>query len=279
MVIGLFIADGLQLISIEYGMVLALLMLASVSLLDDLIGVPAGVRLLVHALAVALPLSLMHGALFAGFAPPWLDKLLTGILWIWFINLFNFMDGIDGISAVELISVGGGIGLISLIDGTFTSPLSVYALMIAVAACGFWWWNRHPAKIFLGDVGSVPLGFFMGYLLLYAAKAGYGFAAVILPAYYLADSGITLISRLWRGKKIWVAHSEHYYQRAVRKGWRHDTVTYWIFGINLLLILLATLAVLNPQLAVVFLAVAYFAVFMLLGFFAHEDMKPEHAPF
>lgn len=264
LIICLLIAD------INYAIILSLLMLAAVSLLDDLIDVPAIIRLLVQILAVALPLTLLQVPVFDGALPMWLDKLVTGILWVWFINLFNFMDGIDGISPSEMFSISLGFCLISVFNNTFPDPLSVYSLIVYAAACGFLWWNWHPAKIFLGDVGSVPIGFLMGYLLLLAVLSGYGYAAAILPAYYLSDSGITLFKRLVAGKKIWVAHSEHYYQRAVRKGMRHDSVVKFILGVNLLLILLAVLATINPEIAIFELAMAYMSVFMVLGFFAHE---------
>jgi UDP-N-acetylmuramyl pentapeptide phosphotransferase/UDP-N-acetylglucosamine-1-phosphate transferase len=273
LVIGLLIAD------INYGIVLAVLLLAAVSLMDDIIGVPALVRFLVQVMAVSIPLSMLHHPVLSEFLPGWLDTLLLAILWIWFTNLFNFMDGIDGISAAEMIAIGAGLVLITSLAGSFPDALSAYSLVIAAAACGFLWWNWHPAKIFLGDVGSIPIGFLLGYILLLAMQEGYGYAVAILPAYYLSDSTITLLKRLWRGKKIWVAHSEHYYQQAVRKGRRHDAVVRYISGINLLLALLATMSVIEPAIAMFNLAMAYTSVFMLLGFFAHTDHKPHHEHF
>lgn len=259
---------------IGYGVILALLMLAAVSLLDDLIGVPIIVRLIVQALAVAIPLSAMTDPIFSAFIPNWLDKTLAVLAWMWFINLFNFMDGIDGISAVEVICIGAGLYLFNVFVGGFPDELSTYSLIAAAAACGFLWWNWHPAKIFLGDVGSVPLGFLIGYLLLLAVMYGYEFSALILPAYYLSDATITLLKRVWQRKPFWQAHSEHYYQKAVRDGRSHESVVRYIFGINLLLILLATRAALEPDIAGFYAALAYLAVFMLLGFFAHTH--PSH---
>jgi UDP-N-acetylmuramyl pentapeptide phosphotransferase/UDP-N-acetylglucosamine-1-phosphate transferase len=273
LVICLLVAD------IDYGIILAVFMLAAVSLLDDLINVPAPVRLLVQVMAVLIPISMNHVPLFDGFLPVWLDKTVTAIAWIWFINLFNFMDGIDGISAVEMICIGLGFALITVIVGIFPVPLGVFGMVIAAAGCGFLWWNWHPAKIFLGDVGSVPIGFLLGYLLLIAATSGYAYPAAILPAYYLADGTITLLRRLWQRKKIWMAHSEHYYQKAVRHGRRHDTVSRYVFGVNLLLILLATFSVIDPEFNLLYLAVAYMTVFMMLGFFAHTPHNPHHEPF
>jgi UDP-N-acetylmuramyl pentapeptide phosphotransferase/UDP-N-acetylglucosamine-1-phosphate transferase len=259
----------LLVVDINYAVILALFLLAAVSLLDDLIGLPQWVRLLVQVLAVTIALGLMHTSLFGGLLPPWLDKLVIGVLWIWFINLFNFMDGIDGIAGTEMVGIGAGLLMINVMLGIFPNLLSYYGIILAFAGCGFLWWNWHPAKIFLGDVGSVPIGFLTAYFLLLTAEAGYGYSAAILPAYYLADSTITIARRHWHGKKIWQAHSEHYYQRAVRGGRKHSSVSRYIFGINLLLILLSTLSALNRSLGIFYLGTAYMAVFMLLGFFAH----------
>ena len=263
LVICLLVAD------ISYDIILSLLLLTAISLLDDLIGVPVIVRLGVQILAVAIPLSTMSDLILPAVLPNWLDKVIIGIFWVWFINLFNFMDGIDGLSATEMICIGIGLCLPAVLAGAFPDGLSTHSLIVVAAACGFLWWNWHPARIFLGDVGSIPIGFLLGFLLLIAIHDGYTYTALILPGYYLGDGTITLLRRLKKREKIWMAHSEHYYQRAVRAGRSHESVVRYIFGINLLLILLATLSVLHEEIAVVFVAIAYFAVFMLLGFFAH----------
>lgn len=264
MIIPMLIAD------IHWGIVLAFLILAAVSLLDDLISVPALIRLLVQIIAVALCLSIMKFELFDGYLPPIIEKIIVGIAWLWFINLFNFMDGVDGLSATEMISIGLGVALLIIFVGAFPNALAEYGMIIAAAGCGFWWWNKHPARIFLGDVGSIPIGFILGYLLVETARAGYLAAAIILPAYYIADASITLFKRIIRKQKIWEAHSEHYYQRAVRKGWSHQSVTIYIAGINILTGYIAIQSMLYPDLSMVFIALAYMAVFMLLGFFGYE---------
>lgn len=269
LVICLLVAD----MGIDYDIILSLLILTAVSLLDDIIGVPVSVRLVVQAIAVGLPLGTMPVMLSDGLLPDWAEQGGIFLLWLWFMNLFNFMDGIDGIAAVEMLCIAAGLCLLVSLIGVFPDRLSVYGLITAAAACGFLWWNWHPARIFLGDVGSIPIGFLLGYLLLLAAHNGYGYAALILPAYYLADGGLTLFKRLMRGEKIWVAHSEHYYQKAVRNGRSHDAVARYVFGINLLLILLAVFSALHPNLAMFYAALAYFSVFMLLGFFAHSHPK------
>ncbi|MGF1609544.1 MAG: glycosyl transferase [Kiloniellales bacterium] len=217
--------------------------LVLVSWLDDLRDLPAALRLLAQAVAVAVTLFSMRdaGPVFQGLLPPLLDRLAAGLLWLWFINLFNFMDGIDGISGVEAIALGLGVGLIAWLlelgEGEIALPW-----LLAAAAAGFLAWNWAPAKLFLGDVGSVPLGFLLGWLLLLLAAHGAWAAALILPAYYLADATVTLLCRAARRAALWQAHREHFYQRAVAGGRSHDQVSLAIAGCNLLLLALALVA-------------------------------------
>lgn len=273
MVIGLLLAD------INYAIILAIFMLAAVSLLDDIVSVHPLIRLLVQILAVMIPVEITYTAHFSEYIPLWLEKTALILAWVWFINLFNFMDGIDGISAAEMISISAGICMIITLVGAAPDNLFIYSVVVATAGAGFIWWNWHPAKIFLGDVGSIPIGFMLGYLLLLTAQHGYPYAALILPGYYLADGTITLLSRLARGKKIWQAHSEHYYQKAVRSGRSHNAVVCYIIGLNILLALLATLSVLDTDLIWLHLAVAGLAICLILGFFAHEKHNPDYEPF
>ena len=146
-----------------------------------------------------------------------------GLGWVWFINLFNFMDGIDGISGVECLGIGLGVAVIAALDGVPSGHGSL-GICLAAAAAGFLIWNWHPAKVFMGDVGSVPLGFLIGWLLLDMAAAGAWAPAVILPAYYLADATITLLRRLLRGAAPWQAHRDHFYQQATQAGRSHARV-------------------------------------------------------
>jgi UDP-N-acetylmuramyl pentapeptide phosphotransferase/UDP-N-acetylglucosamine-1-phosphate transferase len=187
---------------------------------------PITIRLAVQIFAVtyvlqATPASVVY---FGGFLPPVWDLLFAGILWLWFINLFNFMDGIDGIAGVETISIGCGISGVVLLAG-LSPALGWLSLIFISATIGFLWWNWHPAKIFLGDVGSIPLGFIFGWLLLMLAAEGQWPAAVILSLYYLTDATLTLLSRALRGQKIWQAHKKHFYQRAVQRGLSHAHVS------------------------------------------------------
>ncbi|MDX1974607.1 MAG: glycosyltransferase family 4 protein [Rickettsiales bacterium] len=264
---------------IHFAIILSALLLAAISLLDDLIQVPSGVRLLVQIMAVAIALITIDTPLFGGILPIWLERCILGLLWIWFTNAFNFMDGIDGISAAEMMAIGGGAALVVVMMGAFPSSLSLYGIIIAAAGCGFIWWNWQPAKIFLGDVGSIPIGFLLGYLLLLTSLNGHIYAALILPAYYIADSSITLFQRISRGERIWVAHSEHYYQKAVRSGRSHGAVVRYITCLNIILVCLAIYAELLPELAPFILCAAYLAVTMLLKFFAHTKHNPQQELF
>lgn len=218
-------------------------LLALVSWADDLKGLPVTLRLLAHGGAVALGLVPLaaSGLVFQGWLPPWLDVLAAGLLWLWFVNLFNFMDGIDGISGVETIAIGLGLALIASVAGWAEGYRTAPAL-IAAATAGFLIWNWAPARVFLGDVGSVPLGYLLGWLLLAAAIRGQWAAALILPLYYLADATITLARRAARGETVWHAHREHAYQRAARGGGRHDAVASAIALCNVVLIACALAA-------------------------------------
>ena len=221
----------------------AALLLAGVSWIDDLRGLPAWSRLAAHLAAVVAGLAALPEStlIFQGLLPTFLDRAVAGLLWLWFVNLFNFMDGIDGIAGVQSACLGIGLALVFTV-ASGTPIVALYGLTAAGAALGFLAWNWHPAKIFMGDVGSVPLGYLLGWLLLTAAASGYWAAAMILPLYYLADASITLARRVGRGARIWHAHREHFYQTAVRNGSSHAVVVRMILAANIVLIGLALAA-------------------------------------
>lgn len=223
---------------------------------DDLGGLPVRVRLLAQSAAVTCSLA----ALFWTGAPylqPDVDFGLSRSLllmigmpilligYIWFVNLYNFMDGIDGISAIETIAVLTGIVGIAVADGSSSPVLVVFPLIFAGAALGFLVWNWHPAKVFLGDVGSIPLGIAVGFFLLTFAAYGYLFSAMILPLYYIADATFTLFLRFRRGEKVWEAHRSHWYQRAALMVGHKKTALIILAG-NAGLVVLAYLALDYP---------------------------------
>ncbi len=226
--------------------------LAHLSWRDDLGGLPIGLRFLCHAVAVILGLAffLPEGRVFQGLLPPLLDRAAAALLWLWFVNLYNFMDGIDGISGVETVALGLGMALIATTAG-FDDGSVALALAAAAAGLGFLRWNWHPAKLFLGDVGSVPLGYLLGALLLALAARGLWAPALILPLYYLADATLTLFRRVLRGERFWQAHRQHFYQRALAPDGNHAAVARLILAGDALLLVLALLALNWPVLALI----------------------------
>jgi UDP-N-acetylmuramyl pentapeptide phosphotransferase/UDP-N-acetylglucosamine-1-phosphate transferase len=227
---------------------LGMIGLAIISFLDDREGVDFRLRLIVQFLAVGILFvpggvvpELLGGPVFQGILPLWLDSLFSIIMLVGFLNLFNFMDGIDGITAAQSIALGLGFVFISFFV-TEIKIIGVEGLVIAATMAAFLLLNWHPASLFLGDVGSIPLGYLLGFLLLGLAANGYWGAALILPAYYLTDGGMTFVKRLLNKEKIWEAHSKHAYQQAVRKGKSHDEVVKEISIYNAGLIVLAGLS-------------------------------------
>jgi len=223
--------------------VLGMVGLAAISWVDDLRDLSPALRLLAQFAAVALGIwALPRGAVFQGWLPPALDAVATALIWVWFLNLFNFMDGIDGIAATEAASIGLGLVLVASLGVAGSVALAAGAGGVAAAALGFLVWNWAPARIFMGDVGSVPLGYGLGYLLLEMARRGWWKAALILPAYFLADATLTLLRRLMRGERVWQAHREHFYQRAVQRGLGHDAVVWRVIAADAVLIACACAA-------------------------------------
>jgi UDP-N-acetylmuramyl pentapeptide phosphotransferase/UDP-N-acetylglucosamine-1-phosphate transferase len=243
------------------------LVLALVSWRDDVGGLSPTLRFAVQALAVAIGIAALPGAgtVFQHLLPPWLDRLAAGLLWLWFVNLFNFMDGIDGIAGSEAAAIGGGVALLALAHLDLVGlGNGMLGAAIAGAAVGFLRWNWSPATLFMGDVGSVPLGYLIGWLLLALAGAGLWAPALILPLYFLADASWTLLRRLLRGETIWRPHREHFYQRAVQAGRSHADVVLRILIADLVLIGAALWATEEggelPALAVAIVAVALLLV-------------------
>lgn len=202
-------------------------LLAAVSFADDRRGVTPAVRLLAQFVAVGIAIGLgpIDPARILPDLPPFVSTAVTVLSLVWFVNLYNFMDGADGIVGVE--TVGISVGLLSVLwlaPAALGSTSAAMALVVLAAILAFLRFNWHPARVFMGDIGSVPLGFIVGWLLLDLAANGYVAAALLLPGYFIADATITLAARLARGERIWLAHRQHFYQRAVSGGLSHAQV-------------------------------------------------------
>jgi UDP-N-acetylmuramyl pentapeptide phosphotransferase/UDP-N-acetylglucosamine-1-phosphate transferase len=213
-------------------------LLAAISWLDDLGGLSLSMRLVAQLVAVGLGIlpALPEELVFRGWLPPGLDAVAAVLLWLWFINLFNFMDGIDGLAGSEAAAIGIGLVLYASVGMTRSPGLALLSAAVAAAALGFLVWNWAPARIFLGDVGSVPLGYLLGCLLLGVTADGGWKIALILPLYFLADSTITLLRRLFRGERFWLPHRQHFYQRAAQRGLGHAEIVYRVIAADVLLV-------------------------------------------
>ena len=223
-------------------------LLAWVSWLDDLRTIGARYRFGVQFIAVLMGLFALtpFGPVTQGLLPLWLDRVIIGLAWLWFMNLYNFMDGIDGLAGAETAAIGIGVAAVILISPTMAEGWptgALIAITMAGASLGFLVWNWSPAKLFMGDVGSIPLGFLIAWLLFCLAAQGHLIAAIIIPLYFCTDASLTLIKRVLSGAKPWEPHRQHFYQRATQNGLSHGNTVAAICIGNVALIGCALLAV------------------------------------
>ena len=241
---------------------------ALVSWLDDRRGVPQPVRFLVHLAAAAWVVFCLGPVEVFGAGRLGLPAAIVTVLGItWVANLFNFMDGIDGLAAGEALSVGLAATLLCWRAGDL-EPTWLAAL-VAVAAAGFLPWNWSPARIFLGDVGSIFLGFILASLGVLGSQRGDvpAPAWLVLLGVFVVDATLTLVRRFARGERWFSAHRRHAYQRAVQAGLTHAQVSGAVMVVNVVLALLAWAAVARPHwagvaygLALILLLVLYWRV-------------------
>ena len=237
--------------------------LGIISWIDDLIMVSPAFRLSLQIVAVAVVLMLLpvEQRILSDDWPLLIERVLTGFFWVWLINLYNFMDGIDGLAACETIAICLGLVIIGNIIGLPTDML-ILAVALGGATLGFLPWNWHNSQIMLGDVGAIPIGYLIGFLLLNLAFKGYVVAALILPLYFLTDASFTLIHRFLRGEKFWMPHKEHFYQKVVQSGDSHDHVVLKIIATNIVLLCAAYWSISEPLWAAV-VAVAAVTILMV----------------
>jgi len=197
------------------------LALAAVSLLDDIFGMPAWLRLACHGAAAAV--LVWHAA--GSAAPAEIVLLVLGVAWI--TNLYNFMDGSDGLAGGMSVLGFGTYALAAELAGA--DAMAIVSSATAAASLAFLLLNFHPARIFLGDVGSIPLGFLAGGLGLVGWSDGLWplWFPLLVFGPFIGDATLTLARRLARRERVWQAHRDHYYQRLVRMGFGHRG-TAWI---------------------------------------------------
>src|ERR1043166_1288127 len=221
----------------------AAVLIAAVGAVDDVRAMPVLPRLLLQALAVAVVVATLPVELRV--VPPlpwWLERALLALAALWFVNLVNFMDGIDWMTVAETIPVAGALVVIGWL-GALPSATTVTALALLGAMPGFAPFNRPVARLFLGDVGSLPLGLLLAWLLMLLALNGLIAAALLLPLYYLADATLTLGRRLLGGERVWQAHRTHFYQRAADGGFTVAEIVGRVFAVNVVLAALGLISV------------------------------------
>ena len=242
--------------------------LAFICFIDDLRGISAFLKLIFQIICILPGLIFLFetGGLFREWMGPEFDIVVTGFIWLWFINLFNFMDGIDGITGSQVMILGFGIAVFAA-TGIITAQVLGPSIVFLAAAMGFLVWNWSPAKVFLGDVGSIPLGYLIGWCLISIQTETTTpltslIIIAILPGYYLADASITLGIRILRGNNPLEAHKNHFYQRASQNGASHASICQKILLANIFLLLVAFVLVgPHPIIALIFSGIIILILF------------------
>lgn len=238
---GILLALGMIAPNLPLELAVALGLLYTVSLLDDIRGVAARWRLAVHLIAAGV---FSASVLFDGYGA--LAALVTAVAIAWLANLYNFMDGSDGLAGGMTLFGFFFYGIAAWFAGS--TEFALVNFSIAAAAAAFLVFNFPPARVFMGDVGSVPLGFLAGALGLvgWVQRDWSWWFPVLVFSPFIVDASVTLVRRLWRREKVWEAHRDHYYQRLVLMGWGHRNTALVEYGLMLACGLLALAALATP---------------------------------
>lgn len=230
-------------VAIPPALIAATVVMALVGFADDIVSLPVLVRLVLQAAAVgAVVFTAPETARIVPAVPLALERGLVLLAGVWFVNLVNFMDGLDLMTVAEVVPITAALLLLGSL-GDLSWPAALVATALCGAMLGFAPFNKPVARVFLGDVGSLPIGLLLGWCLLELAWRGQPAAALLLPAYYLADSTITLFRRIIRREPFWSAHRTHFYQRATDIRLTVPQVVGRVFALNLLLAVLAIVSV------------------------------------
>lgn len=244
----------------------ATLFIAAVGFADDVHSIPVLPRLLLQAAAVAaIVFTAPDNLRIVDALPLWLERGLLLVAGLWFVNLVNFMDGLDLMTVAEAVPVSAAIALLGWL-GEVPASTTITAAALCGALLGFAPFNRPVAKIFLGDVGSLPIGLLLGWCLLQLAWHQQLAACVLLPLYYLIDATVTLVRRMMKREPFWAAHRSHYYQRATDNGFAVWQVVREVFALNAVLaaLAIASTRLQSPVIALLLVAVGALAVVLVL---------------
>jgi UDP-N-acetylmuramyl pentapeptide phosphotransferase/UDP-N-acetylglucosamine-1-phosphate transferase len=238
----------------------AVMTLMVVGVADDIFSLAPLPRLALQAVAVGAAVATLPAELRAlPVVPLAVERGVEIVAMLWFVNLVNFMDGIDWITVAETVPITVGLLILALLGAVPQTPALIAPALLG-AMLGFAPFNRPVAKLFLGDGGSLPIGLVLGWLLLQLAGNGHLAAALLLPLYYLADATITLLRRMARGERITQAHRSHFYQIATTGGFSVMGVVRRVFAANVVLVWLAVVTVLFDSIVFDAIALALGAV-------------------
>jgi Fuc2NAc and GlcNAc transferase len=260
---------------ILWPMLMGGLVIAYVGFLDDCKGLSQIARLLVHLTTFAVVFSFYPLPLSANPYLYWPLFILAVIASGWMLNLYNFMDGIDGIAASEGVFVFLSAALLIYISSDDTKIITVL-LCAAAALLGFLWLNWPPSKLFMGDVGSGFIGYLMALLIGITWKYGLMQPPVwaILLGFFIFDATATLFKRVIKGEQFYKAHKEHLYQRLARRWNSHKTITLFVILIDTVWLLpMAWLAIKYPEISFVILILAYFPIAIIYYYIEMTDNK------
>lgn len=226
----------------------AALAVAAISFLDDLSSIRPGIRIMIHfaAALAAVWFVVSPGAGSNQDGILGIGVVALGVIWlVGYTNVFNFMDGINGLASAQAIITGLGVPLVCYLGGAMDiEPATRLSLILGAAAAGFMPHNFPRARMFMGDVGSAPLGFLLAMVLVWVvsvAGPAYVVPILLLHSNFLLDAGITLLRRVARGDRWYEPHREHFYQRLIRSGRSHLFVTgleACLLGLTLFLVVL-----------------------------------------
>lgn len=224
--------------------------IAIIGAFDDIRPLPVAPRLLAQIGMVAIAILMTRSSdavrIFPTFLPQWIENIILIFAGVWFVNLVNFMDGLDWLSVAEIVPITAALLLLQMVGYIPFETVVVSAALLG-GMLGFAFFNKPVAKLFMGDVGSLPIGLMLGWMLLQLAQTGALMAALILPLYYLMDATITLFLRWRRGEKLSQAHRSHFYQRATTNGFSVLEIVATVFLLNLVLGLIAATTYLLPR--------------------------------
>lgn len=259
---------GLLSAHLWFALMIAIVLLGFVGWQDDRLDLPASKRFVIHLLTSAAVVAVIA---FAQSQPMHFTALHPVVFYglaifalAWLLNLFNFMDGIDGIASLQVVSVAVFLALAAAHQGALNGV--VLALVLAASVSGFLKWNWPPAKIFMGDVGSATLGLLMGVLAL-VSEAQWRvplLAWVIMLSVFIVDASVTLLTRMLTGQRWYEAHRSHAYQRLSRRWQSHKKVSIMVFWLNVVCVLpLALLCNARPDMAWWLIGIVYTPLILL----------------